>query len=181
MPQLLRFLTLCLKIGLGNEELGESWRHLALELVITTAETAPAMVRCVVIILVKWCRLASSSTTDIDEDEDWTTDDDPEEEDSDSNAVVAECALDRLACGLGGKTVFSLIMSYIHPLCCSLTGRLGTLLIDGYLLGEGRQDGTYLSQVMDGVYQSFRIHTPGFRYACCNAISSIGHRLCASI
>ena len=33
------------------------------------------------------------------------------EEDSDSNAVVAESALDRLACGLGGKTVFPQIMS----------------------------------------------------------------------
>ena len=33
-----------------------------------------------------------------------------EEEDSDSNAVVAESALDRLACGLGGKTVFPHIM-----------------------------------------------------------------------
>ena len=36
--------------------------------------------------------------------------DEPQEEDSDSNAVVAESALDRLACGLGGKTVFPQIM-----------------------------------------------------------------------
>ena len=34
-----------------------------------------------------------------------------QEEDSDSNAVVAESALDRLACGLGGKTVFPQIMN----------------------------------------------------------------------
>ena len=33
-----------------------------------------------------------------------------QEEDNDSNAVVAESALDRLACGLGGKTVFPHIM-----------------------------------------------------------------------
>ena len=37
--------------------------------------------------------------------------DEPQEEDSDSNAVVAESALDRIACGLGGKTVFPQIMN----------------------------------------------------------------------
>ena len=43
-PQLAETFGLCLKM-VGNEELGDSWRHLALELVVTTAETAPAMVR----------------------------------------------------------------------------------------------------------------------------------------
>ena len=43
-PQLAEIFSLCLKM-VTNEELGESWRHLALELVVTTAETAPAMVR----------------------------------------------------------------------------------------------------------------------------------------
>ena len=36
---------------------------------------------------------------------------DLEEEDSDSNAVVAESSLDRLACGIGGKTIFPQIMA----------------------------------------------------------------------
>ena len=43
-PQLAEIFALCLKM-VTNEELGDSWRHLALELVVTTAETAPAMVR----------------------------------------------------------------------------------------------------------------------------------------
>ena len=41
----------------------------------------------------------------MDED-DWAVSDEHQEEDIESNAVVAESALDRLACGLGGKTVF---------------------------------------------------------------------------
>jgi hypothetical protein len=48
--------------------------------------------------------------TDLEEEEDWAVSDEPQEEDNDSNAVVAESALDRLACGLGGKTVFPHIL-----------------------------------------------------------------------
>ena len=49
--------------------------------------------------------------TEIDEEEDWATSDEVAEDDSDSNAVVAESALDRMACGLGGKTMFPHILT----------------------------------------------------------------------
>ena len=49
--------------------------------------------------------------TSIQDEDDWAVSDEPQEEDSDSNAVVAESALDRIACGLGGKTVFPQIMN----------------------------------------------------------------------
>ena len=67
-----------------------------------------------------------------------------QEEDSDSNAVVAESALDRLACGLGGKTVFPQIMALTPNMlqvmkyylmffnnkiiCSNLTGSVATQL-----------------------------------------------------
>ena len=109
-PQLEQIFGLCLKM-VGNTDLMESWRHLALEVVVTTAETAPAMVRKVVGgsvgPLVQACL---QMMTDLEEEEDWAVSDEPQEEDNDSNAVVAESALDRLACGLGGKTVFPHIM-----------------------------------------------------------------------
>ena len=109
-PQLEQIFALCLKM-VGNTDLMESWRHLALEVVVTTAETAPAMVRKVVGgsvgPLVQACL---QMMTDLEEEEDWAVSDEPQEEDNDSNAVVAESALDRLACGLGGKTVFPHIM-----------------------------------------------------------------------
>ena len=47
---------------------------------------------------------------DLEDEDDWAVSDEPQEEDNDSNAVVAESALDRLACGLGGKTVFPHIL-----------------------------------------------------------------------
>ena len=109
-PQLEQIFALCLKM-ISNNELEENWRHLALEIVVTTSETAPAMVRKVVGgsigALVQACL---QMMCDLEEEEDWSVSDEPQEEDSDSNAVVAESALDRLACGLGGKTVFPQIM-----------------------------------------------------------------------
>ena len=62
-----------------NEELGESWRHLALELIVTTAETAPAMVRKVVGASVgPVVQACLQMMTDIDEEEDWSVNDEPE-------------------------------------------------------------------------------------------------------
>jgi len=175
-PQLAEIFSLCLKM-VGNEELGESWRHLALELVITTAETAPAMVRKVcgnnIGEVVQACL---KLMTDIDEDEDWTTDDDPEEEDSDSNAVVAECALDRLACGLGGKTVFPHIMSITPTMLQSEDWKIRhAALMAISASGEGchKQMEPYLSQVMDGVINFIQDPHPRVRYACCNAIGQM--------
>ena len=49
--------------------------------------------------------------TEIDEEEDWATSDEAADDDSDSNSVVAESALDRMACGLGGKTMFPHILT----------------------------------------------------------------------
>ena len=92
--------------AVANEELLDSWRQLALEVVVTLAETAPASVRkagaSVIPVVVA---TALKMMTDLDDDEEWSTSDDLTEEDNDSNSVVAEAALDRLACGIGGKTV----------------------------------------------------------------------------
>ena len=77
-PQLEQIFQLCLKM-VENEDLGESWRHLALEFIVTTAETAPAMVRKVVGgsigLVVQAC---FKMMTDVDEEEDWSVNDEPE-------------------------------------------------------------------------------------------------------
>ena len=125
-PQLEQIFSLCLKM-MSNTELEENWRHLALEIVVTTSETAPAMVRKVVGgsigPLVQACL---QMMCDLEEEEDWSVSDEPQEEDSDSNAVVAESALDRLACGLGGKTVFPQIMQ-ITPTMLQVSSCLASL------------------------------------------------------
>lgn len=98
-------LQMCVQ-AVANEELLDSWRQLALEVVVTLSETAPASVRkaggALIPILIT---TALKMMADLDDDEEWSISDDLTEEDNDSNSVVAEAALDRLACGIGGKTV----------------------------------------------------------------------------
>ncbi len=91
----------------------ESWRHLALEVVVTLSETAPAMVRKVASPRVSaaiGAILHMMTEIEDEDDEEWARSDEAADDDGDSNAVVAESALDRLACGLGGKTVFPHIL-----------------------------------------------------------------------
>ncbi|KAG8277165.1 Importin-5 [Homalodisca vitripennis] len=113
-------LDMCLKV-FSNEDIGDSWRHLALEVLVTLAETAPPMMRKespkYLPILVP---LILKMMTDLDDDDDWSVLDEISEDDNDSNNVVAESALDRLACSLGGKTMFPQIVQNIpdmmkHP------------------------------------------------------------------
>lgn len=98
----------------SNEDMPDSWRQLSLEVLVTLAETAPAMVRKVggkyIASLVP---LVLKMMTDLEEDEKWSFSDEIIEEDNDSNNVVAESALDRLACGLGGKTMLPQIVQNI--------------------------------------------------------------------
>lgn len=111
--QLDNVMQMCMNV-FSNEEMPDSWRQLALEVLVTLAETAPAMVRKggekYIISLVP---LVLKMMTDLEEDEKWSFSDEIIEEDNDSNNVVAESALDRLACGLGGKTMLPQIVQNI--------------------------------------------------------------------
>lgn len=111
--QLETIMEMCMKI-FSNEDMIDSWRQLALEVLVTLAETAPAMVRKVggkyIASLVP---LVLKMMTDIQEDEKWSFSDEIVDDDNDSNNVVAESALDRLACGLGGKTMLPQIVQNI--------------------------------------------------------------------
>jgi len=175
-PQLEQIFQLCLKM-IENEELGESWRHLALELIVTTAETAPAMVRkvvgsCVGLVVQACLKMM----TDLEDEDDWATNDEPEEEDSDSNSVVAESALDRLACGLGGKTVFPHIMQITPTMLQNPDWKYRhAALMAISASGEGchKQMEPFLQQVMDGVINFIQDPHPRVRYACCNAIGQM--------
>ena len=50
---------------------------------------------------------------DLEDEPDWSTSDEVEEEDNDSNAIAGESALDRLCCGLGGKTMLPHVIGNI--------------------------------------------------------------------
>lgn len=175
-PQLEQIFAMCLRM-VGNTDLEEAWRHLALELVVTTAETAPAMVRKVVGGSVgPVVQACLHLMTDLEDEEDWAVSDEPQEEDSDSNAVVAESALDRLACGLGGKTVFPHIMQLTPGMLQSQDWKFRhAALMAISASGEGchKQMEPFLDQVMDGVMNYIGDPHPRVRYACCNAVGQM--------
>lgn len=175
-PQLENIMEMCMKI-FSNEEMGDSWRQLALEVLVTLAETAPAMVRKVggkyIVSLVP---LVLKMMTDLEEDEDWSFSDEIIEEDNDSNNVVAESALDRLACGLGGKTMLPQIVQNIPTMLSNSDWKYRhAALMAISAVGEGchKQMEAILPQIMEGVIQYLQDPHPRVRYAACNAVGQM--------
>lgn len=175
-PQLQQIFELCMKV-FSNSEMLDSWRHMSLEVMVTLSETAPSMVRKVadkyVVALIP---LVLTMMTDIDEDSDWGTCDEIVEDDNDANNVVAESALDRLACGLGGKMILPLIVHNIpamlsHP---DWKQRHAALMAIS-AAGEGchKQMEDILPNIMDGVLTYLQDPHPRVRYAACNAIGQM--------
>jgi len=116
-----------------KDKFEESRRHLALEVLITLAETASGMVRKVakkylnrlgknlkkINILFQNLFLVPQlleMMVDLDDDAEWSTKDTIEDEEDDSNAVVGESSLDRLSCALGGKTVLTYILTTVQTM-----------------------------------------------------------------
>ncbi|KAI9554129.1 hypothetical protein GHT06_019401 [Daphnia sinensis] len=163
--------------AVANEELLDSWRQLALEVIVTLAETAPASVRkngATLIPLV--ISTALKMMTDLDDDEEWSTSDDLTEEDNDSNSVVAEAALDRLACGIGGKSVLPHIIQSLPTMLSNTDWRYRhAALMAVSAVGEGchKEMEPLLTQIMDGILNFLRDPHPRVRYATCNAIGQM--------
>jgi len=175
-PQLDQLFVACMKVY-GDKDQEDSWRHLALEVLVTLCETAPAMVRKVAgDQLAQAIQGILQMMTDVDDEEDWATSDELADDDNDSNAVVAESALDRLACGLGGKTVFPHILNTTpqmmqHP---DWKCRHAALMAIS-AAGEGchKQMESYLPQIMDAVMNFVNDSHPRVRFACCNALGQM--------
>ncbi|KAI4464528.1 importin beta [Holotrichia oblita] len=182
-PQLLPIFEMCMKIFSDPNTL-DSWRQLALETMVTLAEMAPAMVRkSAGKYIIQLIPLVLQFMADLDDEEGWSEQDELLDEDNDSNNVVAEAALDRLACGLGGKTILPLVTQ-------SIPGMLGNAdwkqrhaaLMALSAIGEGcnKQMESTLNQimdgvpgVMDGVLRYLQDPHPRVRYAACNAIGQM--------
>ncbi|XP_077869082.1 importin-5-like, partial [Saccoglossus kowalevskii] len=117
-PKLLRLqleniLMLSLKIT-ADGSLTDTWRQLGLEIIVTISETAPAMIRkhaskYVPLIVPQMLALM----VDLEDDDEWSISDDIEDDDNDNNAIAGESALDRFACGIGGKTILPHIIANI--------------------------------------------------------------------
>ncbi|XP_064638859.1 importin-5-like [Lineus longissimus] len=180
MPKFLRnclndIIELCLQC-MTNSELEMSHRHLALEVMVTLSETASAMIRKHPTYTHRLVPEVLAFMVDLDDDEDWATADDVEDEDNESNAITGESALDRLACGLGGKTILPHIISTVPQMLQNPDWRYRhAALMAISACGEGchKQMQDLLGSIIDTVIPFLMDPHPRVRYACCNALGQM--------
>lgn len=175
-PQLEFIFEMCMKV-FSSQDFEDSWRHLVLEVMVSLAENAPAMVRKrAEKYIVALIPLVLQMMTELDEDDDWATSDVINEDDHSDNNVIAESSLDRLACGLGGKMVLPHVMNALPGMLshADWKQRFAALMAIS-AIGEGchKQMEAILDQVMSGVLNYLRDPNPRVRYAACNAIGQM--------
>lgn len=164
-PTLLRhqfdpLVQLCIK-ALSEADVPESRKHLGLEIMISIAEAAPATMRkrgapYLAQIITQLLELM----TEIEDDEDWSTADVVEEEDYDSNPVIGETSLDRLACSVGGKTILPLVISNVSTMLLNPDWRRRhAAMMAVSAVGEGchSQMLPLLSDMVDGILPYLKV------------------------
>ncbi|XP_056644461.1 importin-5 [Diorhabda sublineata] len=182
-PQLLPIYEMCMKIFSDSRAM-DSWRQLALEVMVTLAEMAPAMVRKnAAKYMEQLIPLILQFMADLEEESGWAESDELLDEDNDCNNVVAEAALDRLACGLGGKIILPLVTQSIPAMLASPDWKQRhAALMAISAIGEGchKQMEGMLQQimcgvpgVMEGVLHYLQDPHPRVRYAACNAVGQM--------
>jgi len=165
----------CLKV-LSDTNVSDQLRQLALEVVVTMSETAPAIVRKSGKFIGLLVPQILALMVDLEDDPEWSVADDIEEEDSDSNPIAGESALDRLACGLGGKTMLPHITSNIPPMLQNADWRYRhAALMAISACGEGchQQMENILSNIVEAILPFLQDPHPRVRYAACNALGQM--------
>ncbi|KAJ3408814.1 hypothetical protein HDV05_004749, partial [Chytridiales sp. JEL 0842] len=174
LPDLLEYLTSLM----NNENAEPSTRHTALELLLTLAESRPAMIRklpqftsVLVPLLLNWMATIEDSQA-WHETDDLSQDDD----DNDEDYIVAEQALDRLSIALGGKSILSVSFVVIPKFLGSEEWQkrhAGLMAVS--VMGEGCRELMMesLEQVVRLVLPYLRDAHPRVRYAACNAVGQM--------
>ncbi|XP_070538592.1 importin-5-like [Ptychodera flava] len=180
-PKLLRsqlenVIALCLKIT-ADTNLTDNWRQLGLEVIVTMSETAPAMLRkqaakFVPMIVPQMLAMM----VDLEDDPEWSVSDEVDDDDNDSNAIAGESALDRFACGIGGKTILPHIIANIPQMLQNPDWRYRhAALMAISAVGEGchKYMESVLPSIVDTVLPFIQDSHPRVRYAACNAFGQM--------
>jgi len=156
--------------------LDDGIRHLALELLVTMAENAPAMIRKYKPYLELTYPAAWSLMVDLDDDQEWHTTNEIEDDETDSNAVVGEQAVDRIACALGGKTVLPYAFSVLPAMLQNPDWKYRhAALMTISAIGEGcaKVLERELDKILALIVQHLNDPHPRVRYALCNALGQM--------
>ncbi|GFY42544.1 importin-5 [Trichonephila inaurata madagascariensis] len=170
-------LQLCFKT-LTDSRPSESCKHLCLEVIVTLCEASSSMIkksaaRQISVAL----SIILSMMTDIEEDDRWNyVDDDNSDVDNESTPVVAESALDRMACALGGKTVLPYILNTLPQMLQSVNWKeryAGLMALSTVGEGCSKQMTNVLPQIVDRVVPFLTDQHMRVRYAACNALGQM--------
>lgn len=175
-PQIEAIFEVCINV-FSSSEVDDEWRHLALEVMVSLAENAAPMVRKkaekYIAALVP---LILSMMSDLEDEDDWAVSDEINEDDSGENNIIAESALDRLACSLGGKAILPHVISNIPNMLNNPDWKYRhAALMAISAAGEGchKQMEAMLDNIMQGVLKYLMDPHPRVRYAACNAIGQM--------
>ncbi|XP_023934112.1 importin-5 [Bicyclus anynana] len=175
-PQVESIFEVCIKV-IGDKDAEDNWRQLALEVVVTLCETAPAMVRKVVPNAVRVLTpLVLEMMCELEDDPEWSVQDNAADDDNELNYVAAESALDRMCCGLGGKIMLGLIVNQVPVMLASEDWkRRHAALMAVSSAGEGchKQMEQMLDQVVSALLNYLTDPHPRVRYAACNAVGQM--------
>uniref|UniRef100_A0A3Q3K9F1 Importin-5 n=1 Tax=Monopterus albus TaxID=43700 RepID=A0A3Q3K9F1_MONAL len=174
-PNLEATLQLCLKLC-ADSNLTNMQRQLALEVIVTLSETAAAMLRRHTAIVAQSVPQMLAMMVDLEDDDEWAMADELEDDDFDSNAVAGESALDRIACGLGGKIILPMIKQHIMQMLQNPDWKYrhaGLMALSA--IGEGchQQMEAILQEIVSFVLLFCADPHPRVRYAACNAIGQM--------
>lgn len=175
-PQLNDTINLMLQIT-SNKDIEDSWRHLALEALVTLSETAPPMLRMHgKDYIPKIINEMLGFMVDMEDDEKWSFQDELEETDIDSNPVTGESSLDRFTCGLGGKAVLPHIISTIPPMLQHEDWKYrhaALMAVSAIAEGCAKQMEPLLASVVDSILPFLEDPHPRVRHASCNALGQL--------
>eukprot|EP00698_Gefionella_okellyi_P011181 TRINITY_DN2935_c0_g1_i1.p1 TRINITY_DN2935_c0_g1~~TRINITY_DN2935_c0_g1_i1.p1 ORF type:complete len:1109 (-),score=299.02 TRINITY_DN2935_c0_g1_i1:650-3934(-) len=158
-----------------TNDLDDSIRQLAMEFLMTLAESASSMVRKMGTFVQQVFPIGLSFMLERDEDtSDWN--DEEDDSDEESNSSVGEQSLDRLAMALGGKAVLPVAFSLIPNFLPNPDWRYRhAAMMAISVIGEGCQKTmqTQLGSILQMVLNHFADPHPRVRYAACNAIGQM--------
>ncbi|XP_060845313.1 importin-5-like [Rhopalosiphum padi] len=175
--QLSDIVEMCLRY-LGNKEASQSYRQMCLEVIVTLTETAPTMMRKKSSkYIIQLTGQVLELMANVEDDDDWSTQDDPDEIDQESMSVIAEYALDRLACRLGGKIMLSHIISNVSSMLDnpSWKDRYAALMAISAMGGGFHKEMLHiLPEILDRILTLLKDSHPRVRYSMCNVIVQMG-------
>ncbi|VDN60043.1 unnamed protein product [Dracunculus medinensis] len=156
-PYIIDIFNLCCAT-VANKEKDDSYRHSALEVMVSVCESAPTML-------------------DDDVTEWLSKDNTDEDDDDDQNYGFGESSLDRISCSLGGKAVLQPFLGIISRLIHDADNwkNRHAAIMGLSTVGEGckRQMEPMIVDIVDNILPFINDPHPRVRYAVCNALGQM--------